>query len=367
MNCRKIKLGITLATLFAGCVFFSSGCGSDKKDEEEESTKGRNGLSGLTSKPKKDPKPIAPPPDHPVIEPVEVNLRTLITGKSSLLISPDQVEATLDEGGRNPQDLIAAQAVLGDYQYLREAVEREPDNPDVLFWVLAKNVYPNEREAWIEKFKASDPDNSMGNYLAAQEAFRAQDVEKGMEELRIAAEKGYSDPSVDLRDQVVDFYGKTGQFDREMIVHGSANVNSTPHVNQIQALSSQLLSEHRRLVLAEDTVAADEVLQLANEMLRTVETQSTAGSARAKTMMLFMQEQLAEAAGDPDGSLEQLRTERERIGNLSVRMQQIFAREDVVADHQLESYAIAVGEMGEVQAMQWFVEEIGELPPLEEE
>ena len=51
--------------------------------------------------------------------------------------------------------------------------------------VLAHNAFPEARRQWLDAFKASSPDNSLANYLSAQDYFKNGQPEAAMKELQI--------------------------------------------------------------------------------------------------------------------------------------------------------------------------------------
>jgi len=363
MNSRTQRILILAAALFGGLVVVTlilkaaKGGGDDGKQPDADK---KASLTALKPGPKRDPGASEPPP--PATPPVEVTPRTLVTGKTMLGITPEQVEVALDRAARSADSLIAAQAILGDHRYLREAAENNPDDPKVQFWILAEKVFPAERAQWLEKFKSSDPDNSLPNFLAAQEAFRAMDYAAGIAELRAAAAKEYRDYSDGLRGEVGQLYESTGLFDAQSVHYASARAAATPHVEFVQALSQRVIEQYQQLHAAGEDEAARELEQLGLGMLETVAGHGGADTISSRTMMLFMQENLVRAAEDPDGRLEALSAERERVAELGEQVRTIFNRDDLVDDAQLAGYAFSLHDLGEVAAAEWLVEQIGELP-----
>ena len=292
---------------------------------------------------------------------VEVNARTLLGGKVTLELEPEEVDRVLDVVGRSQENLVAAQALLDDYSYLEEAAAEHPDDPEVQFWVLSQRVLPGERAAWIERFKESEPDNALASYFAAEHAFRQDDIEAGIEELRSATEKGYRDYSDSLQEQVENLYTASGKFDRESVRHASAKFVAMPHVEQIQSLSQRIIQQHQKLVEEGEADSAAELVSLGMSMLETVVGNSGADVIDTRTTLLMMQENLQRAAGDSSGKLQALAEERARLGYLNHQVREIFGREDQLDPAQLDSYAERLHEMGEVGAAEWLVEQVGEV------
>lgn len=305
------------------------------------------------------PQPVAPP----VPAAVEANAVNLLGRKAMLVVTPEQIDRALDRRGRPLEELIAAQAVLGDHRYLREAAESHPDDPRLQFWILANRVLPDERREWLQSFKEADPDNALANYLAAEEAFRSNDVDAGLAELRAAAAKGYRDYSDDLRGEVAELYSATEQFDPDLVRYASASVSTAPHVEQVQALAERLIQYQQSLVAEGHDEAAAEVAALGLEMVETVAGGSALDAIGSRTMMLFMQEKLLGAAGDSEENLALLSAERERIAGLGESLRTIFATEGLLDTRQLDGYAERLHTEGEVRAAEWLVEQVGDPTP----
>ncbi len=367
MNSRAKRLLILAAALLGALLLFSwilkRGSGSGDPTPSDGGSK--KSLTALRKTGKS-----GEPGSSPALgttEPVEANALNLLGGRTMLPVTPEQVESALDAGGRSIDGLIAAQAILGDHRYLREAAERYPDDPRTQFWMVAERVLPEERAEWLERFKEVDPDNAMANFLAAEHAFRSDDIEAGVAELRAAGAKGYRDYSDDLRGEVAALYSATNQFDPASVQDASAGVSSMPHVEQVQSLTQRLIEYQRELREEGEDEMASEVVELGTAMLETVAGNSALDAIGARTMMLFMQENLQRAAGDPNQTLTALSAERERVAGLGESLRSIFAREGLLDASQLAGYSERLHDQGEVAAAEWLVGEVGELPPTDPE
>ena len=223
-------------------------------------------------------------------------------------------------------------------------------------------MLPDQRVEWLEKFKESDPENALPNYLAAQEAFRAQDYETGIAELRAAVEKEYRDYSADQRGEVTDFYTATGAVDADTALYASSRASALPHLGYLQALSERLIEHQTRLSAAGDDVAAAELNELGWSMLETVNAHRGSNTISSRTMILFMQEKILRSGQNNAGALETLVAERQRVAALGERLRQVFADGAFIDHSQFDGYAHRVHDIGEVEAAEWLLEQIGELP-----
>ena len=104
-----------------------------------------------------------------------VTVKDILTGKVPAL-SEVEVEAFLREKGRTAQNLLAASRLLKDLKYAREAAVLEPRNPLVQLELALRGETPEEKGAALAAFRQAAPDNSLGDYLAAHQAFQSGDA-----------------------------------------------------------------------------------------------------------------------------------------------------------------------------------------------
>lgn len=120
-------------------------------------------------------------------------------------ISREQVEAYLLKTKRSPESLLNAFAETGDTNFLAEAVEKHSDNPLVQWTMLNQKISPEEREQWLERLKASSPENALPNYLSALEKLKAGNTEQALAEIDLASEKkvnGYERERAQSREEM---------------------------------------------------------------------------------------------------------------------------------------------------------------------
>ena len=117
----------------------------------------------------------------------------------------ESIEQHLALKQRTPECLLAAFRASGDTNYLVEAASRAPDNPRVQSAVLRfqlqdahKDLLPDDRRVWLERFKSSSPDNALANYLSACDYFKTGQPDAAIEELLEATRKpAFQDYSMD--------------------------------------------------------------------------------------------------------------------------------------------------------------------------
>lgn len=100
-------------------------------------------------------------------------------------LTPAEVESFLKKRQRDGASLIAAFTALGDLRYLREAVDRAPELPEVALAALAVGGFGADAD-WIQRLRDADPDNALVHFLGALEAFRRQDGKEALGALQLA-------------------------------------------------------------------------------------------------------------------------------------------------------------------------------------
>ncbi|TAF19686.1 MAG: hypothetical protein EAZ72_02735, partial [Verrucomicrobia bacterium] len=104
-----------------------------------------------------------------------VTVQDILAGKVPSL-SQVEVEAFLRENGRTARNLLAASRLLKDLKYAREAAILEPQNPLAQLELAIRGETPEEKGAALAAFRKIAPDNSLGDYLAAHQAFQSGDA-----------------------------------------------------------------------------------------------------------------------------------------------------------------------------------------------
>jgi hypothetical protein len=118
-------------------------------------------------------------------------------------VSREQVEAYLQRHQRSAASLLAAfhasgawndpereqDPLNGAIDYLQEAATNFPADPRVQYVIASRDVFPDDRRDWLDRFKASAPSNALANYLSAADYFRSSQTEAAWAELQAATAK----------------------------------------------------------------------------------------------------------------------------------------------------------------------------------
>jgi hypothetical protein len=87
-----------------------------------------------------------------------------------------EVEAFLKNQGRTTANLLAASRLLKDLSYAREAAKLDPKDPAAQLELALRGETPEEKSAALAAFREAAPGNSLGDYLAAHQAFASGDI-----------------------------------------------------------------------------------------------------------------------------------------------------------------------------------------------
>lgn len=173
----------------------------------------------------------------------------------------EEIERYLERNGRSAASLLAVCQVSGDEAYLREAASNHPDDPRVQFAVLAKDLFPEQRQAWLERFKQSDPANPLPRYLAALEDFKNGNAGAALQELAVASQQSaYNDHTLEMIQDVEELHLGAGT---PAVQAKIAALNTPlPHLVQLKRLGQEMMTLRDQYTAAGDTASADAMGQM---------------------------------------------------------------------------------------------------------
>jgi len=187
------------------------------------------------------PKPRLPAPQMPVAPPPaesesdstpSTNLIARLMSSDFPRLSAEQVEPYLQKHHRSAESLLGAFAATGDRAYLREALERNPNDPCLNLtayyqgdaWaaeVSAGGQDRNrpaspERRQLLDALAKAAPDNAMANYLLALDCFKSGQSDQAVEQLIAASQKSkFKDYLVDAMQNTEEAYRAAGYSEGE--------------------------------------------------------------------------------------------------------------------------------------------------------
>lgn len=167
-------------------------------------------------------------------------------------LTPTQWAEYFRQFGTNAETLLATQS----RENIRLAAELFPEDPRVQFAVLARDLFPEERSAWLENFKASAPSNALANYLAARDALRQGNRDLALQELAAASSKPqFNDYLKEHIQNREDAQLLAGRSPAEAKAAAAVSL-AFPHLQLMKSLSQEMQSMQVDLLKAGDTTSA---------------------------------------------------------------------------------------------------------------
>ena len=199
-------------------------------------------------------------------------------------ISPEDIARFLAKHGETPANLVAAFEKTQDRALLERALKLFPNNPLVL--MIAVNSIPAsaapkpgetyqpdaQRTAFIERFKAADPNNPLPWIYSAQELFKAKQADEAVAEIRTALERPafytYASERMAGAQQLYEDLGMSPVEAGMITMAGLA----LPHMTAAQQASRSLMEWQKSASDSGDAASADDALRLTYSLGRTFAT-----------------------------------------------------------------------------------------------
>jgi len=178
-------------------------------------------------------------------------------------IPAEVIESYLERNGRSAASLVAAVVVADeDEAYVREAAQRFPNDPLVQFTVLYKNLFPEQRREWLDRFMKSAPENALPAYLSAQEHLKAGEIAAGVSDLVEASQRqAYSDYSLETMLEVEQLGMHSGSSVLEAKLDAMVTV-PMPQLSPFRQLSRQMLTLRDQYLTTGDAASARAMEQM---------------------------------------------------------------------------------------------------------
>ncbi|MCX7723105.1 MAG: hypothetical protein N2379_08635 [Verrucomicrobiae bacterium] len=199
--------------------------------------------------------------------------------EEGLNITPEQLEPYVQKNNRSAESLLAAYRVSRERAFLREAMEKSPDDPRVCFDAYLLTAFferekstPEQISARLEAFKMAAPDNALPHYLAAHEHFKSGHHELALQELEAASSKPQlNDYSVEYVYLAEEAYRAAGCSEAEAKV--MANVQLLlPQLSHYKQLAEELYALARQYLAVGDTASAYAAVQMAFDLGRRLDS-----------------------------------------------------------------------------------------------
>ncbi len=161
--------------------------------------------------------------------------------------------------------LVAAFGVSRDREYLKRAATNSPNDPFVQTQVLLHNVFPEERQKWIDSLKKSSPENSLPHFLSASDLMTSGDVAGALEEVRAAQGKSFDDFTKEMGFAQEEAYLSAGRNPAEAKALGNSEV-LLPQLAPFKKFAVDLAEKAGEFGNAGDSAAQQALLSAAWEL-----------------------------------------------------------------------------------------------------
>jgi hypothetical protein len=282
-----------------------------------------------------------------------------------------KVEEWLALHHRAADSLLAAFHVLDDTNYLKEAASNFPNDPRVELTVLTRNVFPDDRRKWLDLFQASSPSNALANYLSAQTYFQNGQSEAAVKDLVAATGKSdfenYTLESQLDTEELGLFCGESALKSVETALANSAQDSGLASLKQ---LAAQMADLQKQELNVGDKNSAENLAQLGmilgDQLNSGANGNYLLNQLAGLTVESMMLDQLDSNTSydfldgeTPGQRLREIKRQEALSGQLVKNFEAI---KPALTDAEKVSFQERVNIYGEVAAMQWALQQRGNLP-----
>lgn len=273
-------------------------------------------------------------------------------------INPGELAAYLEANQRNAASLLAAAAVTGDKQFLREAMEKFPNDPRVALTAWIGTEKPEERVEWLTRLKTADPANSLPNYLLANELFNSGRADAALAELESAwAKTQFTDYAQESIQDRLEAYTSAGLGEVEATALAWSQ-HPLPHLAKLKELGRAIEELGASYAQANDPGSADAARQMVRHLSDRLTTgqqffiSDLVGMAIEMHMLnhLDPSQVIAESGTTAAQRLAEITRERERIKQRSRVAEHAL---NVASDQDVLAYFDRIRLFGETAAIDW--------------
>jgi hypothetical protein len=290
---------------------------------------------------------------------IGVTIKEMLAGKVPKL-NQLEVEAFLKNQGRSTTNLLAASRILKDLSFAREAAKADPKDPAAQLELVLRGETPEEKSTALAAFREAAPGNSLGDYLAAHQAFAAGDAgAAGLALVQSLDSPLYADFTQQIIAGSEQAYLAAG-YEPSAATAAAMFSLTLEHVQSVRDVSDNLKQLQDEFIRTADFDAAEPTVIIGLTLGQRIQEQGPylidqlTGIAIEKK---FLQQLDPLTQAGPDGQ-----TAGERLDTLDARLLEIgtlapaFSEKLATADDATQSQYIAkLKAEGELAAMRWLV------------
>jgi tetratricopeptide (TPR) repeat protein len=282
-------------------------------------------------------------------------------------LTSEQIEAYLKENHRNAASLLAVARVSGDKSFLKEAMEKFPDDPRVAFDAVFLNseATAEERRQWVEKFKQNAPDNALASYVSALDYFKSGQSDQAVQELVAASAKSqFQDYFWDQVQNAEEAWRASGYSELDARWLGVSQ-RQLPHLTQLKQLNQNIVDLANAYRQAGDVASAQAALQYDIQLGERLA--QFPNDPLITHLVGFAIQRNALGALDPNDpygatgltvadQMEQIKQRREAIKDLNQQVEPLFP---LLSQQDFITWADRRRAYGDLNAMQWIINKHG--------
>lgn len=293
-------------------------------------------------------------------EPAPVNtsntFQRVMSGELDLQLTVEQWAEYLRQYGTNVETLLATQKK----DYIKLAAELFPNDPRVQYAVLARELFPEARREWLDRFKQSAPDNALAGYLSAREYLRAGDRDRGVKDFAEAAGRPhFNDYTLEQVQNMEDAQLSAGRSVLEAKMAAGSEL-LLPQLAMFRQLAQDAEKMQKEYLAAGDTASVELLAQMSRSLAQ--QLISGEGSRALVSQLVGVAiERLALSSLPPDSQpdfldgtvqqrMDELTAFRQNVKTLTPQIEEILAWGN---ETEIISYFDRMKLQGEYKAMLW--------------
>jgi hypothetical protein len=274
-------------------------------------------------------------------------------------LTPEQVERYLQANHHNAESLLAAFMTTHDHAFVREAMQKSPKDPKVIYAALYfGDLSPEETRQWADNFKQVAPGNSMADYSSALAYMKSGQPDLALQDMAAAGKGTWTDYTWQFIQNSEEAYRTAGYSDVDAKFAAQSQM-LMPDLGQLKQLGEQINDLAKNYQQAGNAAAAQNALQTEiqlGQQLSATDTQpmltALVGYAVEKNALASMDpttpfDNAGQTVADQIGRLGQ---QTQNLKNYSSQVDDLITR---MPDDDILSFLQRSQSGGEINAIRW--------------